>query len=57
MFALMYMLNLFWFAKMVWGLVKGMGIDQMIKNTERTIDDDFDSDDDTAAVVYDKKGK
>jgi len=27
MFLMMYCLNIFWFAKMVWGLMKGMGID------------------------------
>lgn len=27
MYVMMYILNIFWFAKMVWGLVKGMGID------------------------------
>jgi len=46
----MYMLNLFWFFKMLWGFFKGLGIDKAIEDTMRVpeigSDDDTDDSDD-----------
>ena len=35
LYVAMYMLNLFWFFKMLWGFFKGIGIDKAIQDTVR----------------------
>lgn len=47
LYCMMYFLNLFWFSKMLWGLMKGLGIDQAIRDTERVLDDEEDSESET----------
>lgn len=42
----MYLLNLFWFSKMLWGFMKGLGIDQAVSETERILEDETDDDTD-----------
>ena len=56
----MYMLNLFWFSKILWGFFKGLGIDQAIADTERrpnvdTDDEYTDTDEDEVANQKVKK--
>ena len=42
----MYMLNLFWFSKMLWGFMKGLGIDKAISETERVLSEETDDETD-----------
>lgn len=41
----MYLLNLFWFFKILWGLMKGLGVTQAVFDTERIPTEETDSDD------------
>lgn len=53
----MFLLNLFWFSKMLWGLMRGLGIDQALSNTERVLEDETDEDTDVEIEDDGKKKK
>jgi hypothetical protein len=51
LYILMYLLNLFWFSKMLWGLMKGLGIDKAIRDTEYVLENELeDSESDETPV-------
>lgn len=49
----MYLLNLFWFSKILWGLMKGFGINDAVNETERVLE--YETDDETDETDDDTK--
>ena len=50
MYVCMYLLNMFWFSKMLWGLMKGLGIDQAIQDTERVLEEEYEDSSDADSI-------